>query len=116
MKALRDLGCIVLLLSGLLWLSAANDAPMPQAEEGALHAAQWVMPPFPEALLDQKPAVPFLQQVPYSSGFRVPAHAHNTDRALVQQFGRSNQRQQYGLKGVRQALRREILYPFHAFG
>ena len=116
MKALRDLGYIIGLLTGLLWLSATHDAPIAQPEEGALHAAQWVMPPFPEALLDQKPVVQLLQQVPYSTGLRAPAHAHNTDRALVQQFGRSNQRQQFVLQGMREAFRREILYPFHAFG
>ena len=116
MKALRDLGCLLLVMLGLLWLGAEPQAGLSQTENGTLTSAQWVMPPFPDAVLEEKPAVQLLQQLPGFSALRLPSQLHAADWSLVQLNAYTANSLQLCLHGRLQQLHRVRLYPFHEFG
>ncbi|MBA4302851.1 MAG: hypothetical protein C0424_01355 [Sphingobacteriaceae bacterium] len=116
MKALRDLGSLLVVLLGLLWLGAEPQTTLSQVENGTLTSAQWVMPPFPDAVLEQKPAVQWLQQLPGFSHLRSPSQLRTADWPLVQLGAYTANKLQLCLHGQLQQLHRVRLYPFHEFG
>jgi hypothetical protein len=115
-KALRDLGILLLLLLGMLWLGAEPQCSSAPVDNGTLASATWLMPPFPDALLEQQPAVQLLQQVPGAPVWRASCDPHQAQAALLHSFESGRRTQQLRLQGRLQLLHRVKLYPFHEFG
>lgn len=101
---------------GLLWLGAEPQAGPTQTEIGTLTSTTWVMPPFPDAVLEQKPEVQLLQQLPGFLVVHSPSQLPAEDWSLVQLSAYTANHLQRCLHGRLQHLHRVKLYPFHEFG
>lgn len=116
MKALRDLGLLLLVLLGLFWLGGEPQAGLAPIENGTLTSAQWVLPPFPDALLEQKPVVQLSQHLPVISALRAPSQPQTAHGSLAQLWSYTASNEHRCLQGRLQQLHRIRLYPFHEFG
>lgn len=116
MKALRDLGILLLVLLGMLWLGAEPQCSSAPMNNGTLASATLLMPPLPDALLEQQPAVQLLQQMPGASALRASCDLHKAQADVLHSFQGKRSTQQLRLQGRLQLLHRVKLYPFHEFG
>lgn len=116
MKALRDLGILLLVLLGMLWLGAEPQCTSAPVDNGTLASATWLMPPFPDALLEQQPAVQLLQQIAGATELRTSCDLQKAQAGILHSFESKRGAQQLRLQGRLQLLHRVKLYPFHEFG
>lgn len=107
---------LLLVLLGMLWLGAEPPCTSAPVENGSLASATWLMPPFPDALLEQQPAVQLLQQIAGAAVWRASCDQHQAQLAVLQSFESDRSSQQLRLQGRLQLLHRVKLYPFHEFG
>lgn len=116
MKALRDLGVLLLLLLGMLWLAAVPDQEQQYVPNGVVESAQLELPPVPEALLERLPSL----QLPLrAQAFGIEAWSGATaviPAGLLQKCSAPGSWQQVRLHGQLQLLQQCRLYPFHEFG
>lgn len=116
MKALRDLGILLLVLLGMLWLGAEPQCSSAPVDNGTLASATWLMPPFPDALLEQQPAVQLLQQISGATALRASCDLQKAQANVLHSIESNRSTQQLRLQGRLQLLHRVKLYPFHEFG
>lgn len=107
---------LLLVLLGMLWLGAEPPCTSAPLENASLASATWLMPPFPDALLEQQPVVQLLQQIPGATALRASCNLHQAQAAWLHSFHCGRNTQQLRLQGRLHLLHRVKLYPFHEFG
>lgn len=116
MKALRDLGVLLVLLLGMLWLAASPEAVHPPESNGVVQAAQLQMPPVPDALVEHLPALQFPVRSQALSMQLWGGHTAQLSAHFLQGLSAPDNWQQVRLHGRLQQLQQHRLYPFHEFG
>jgi len=115
-KALRDLGVLLVLFLGMLWLAASPEAPQQPESNGVVAAAQLEMPPVPDALIEQLPALKLPVRSQALSIQLWNGHSAQLSAHFLQGLSAPDNWQQVRLHGRLQQLQQHRLYPFHEFG
>jgi hypothetical protein len=115
-KALRDLGCLLVVLLGLLWLAAPSAKTTAQAAVDTVNPAAWVVPPPAKASLEQMPVVQITSRVLVVAYYPWRHGVTSRTCAFAQALHQPTNWQACVLLGNIREQQRALLFPFHEFG